>query len=67
MKAPRFARITLSLDTERWRKIPEHSRSGALYIINRLLSGEDVADSELVYFGLKVRVEDAVSPEILKP
>jgi hypothetical protein len=66
MKAPRFARLTLSLDTEAWRMMPEHQRSGAMYLVNRLLSGETVADSEFEYLRLKVRVETAVSPEIIR-
>jgi hypothetical protein len=66
MKAPRFAAITISLDTEAYRSIrPEVREHKIAYLLNRLLSGEEVADSELEHYCLKVTIRDAVAPEIL--
>ncbi len=68
MKGPRFAAITITLDTSRFAAIRPAQRDGQIaYLLNRLLSGEVVAESEFVYFGMKVTARDAVSGEIFKP
>jgi hypothetical protein len=66
IRAPRYASITISLDTEAYRSIrPEVREHKIAYLLNRLLSGQEVADSELEHYGLKVAIRDAVAPEIL--
>jgi hypothetical protein len=66
MKAPRYAAITIALDTEAYRAIRPDVRSNhAAYLLNRLFSGEEVADVELERLGLKVTIRPAVKPEIL--
>jgi hypothetical protein len=67
MKATRFATITISLDTARYRdRRPEERERAIFYLVDRLLGGETVADSELEHFGLRVSVRPAVKPEILE-
>jgi hypothetical protein len=66
MKAPRFATITVSVDTERHALIrPEVREHHLNYLLDRLLSGKEVAESEFVHLGMKVSVREAVKPEIL--
>ena len=67
MKAPRYAAITIALDTERYRQNvrPDVKDRHAAYLLNRLLSGEPVADSEFERLGMKVAIREAVGPEIL--
>jgi hypothetical protein len=66
MKAPRFAAITIALDTEAYRaRRPDERERVIGYLLNRLLSGEEVADVELEHYGLKVTARPAVKPEII--
>lgn len=66
MKAPRFASITLSLDTTKYRaRRPEERDQSIFYLIDRLFAGEEVAQSALEHYGLKIVVKEALSPEIL--
>lgn len=67
MKAPRYAAITIALDTERYRQNvrPEVKEHRAAYLLNRLLSGEEVAQDALEHLGWKVAIREAVGPEIL--
>lgn len=61
MKAPRFASITLSLDCEKYRlRRPEERERHIFYLVDRLLSGETVAESELEHYGIKATVRAAV-------
>jgi hypothetical protein len=65
MKAPHFASITISLDTEKYRlRRPEERDRQIFYLIDRLLSGEEVAQSALEHYGLKVSVREAFKKEI---
>lgn len=66
MKAPRYASITLSLDTAKYReRRPEERDQNIFYLVDRLLAGEEVSTSALEHYGIKVRIEAAVKPEIL--
>jgi hypothetical protein len=66
MKAPRFASLTISLDTAKYRvRRPEERDQSIFYLIDRLFAGEEVAQSALEHYGLKVAIRPAVSPEIL--
>lgn len=66
MKLPRFAAMTIALDTERYRAVrPDVRANHAAYLLDRLLTGETVADIELERLGWKVTVRAATSPEIL--
>lgn len=66
MKAPRYATLTISLDTARYReRRPEQRERAIFYLVDRLLAGETVADSELEHYGLRVTIRGAVKPEIL--
>lgn len=57
MKAPRFAAITISLNTEAFRSIrPEVRDHKIAYLLSRLLCGEEVAESEFEHYGLKVTI-----------
>lgn len=65
---PRYAAITISLDTERYRQNvrPDVKEHHVAYLINRLLSGESVALSEFEFLGMRVTIREALSGEILK-
>lgn len=64
--APPFAAVTIALDTAKYRaRRPEERAESIFYLVDRLLSGEEVADSALEHYGLKVTVRPAVKPEIL--
>lgn len=66
MQAPRFARLTVSLDTEKYRaRRPEERQQHISYLVDRLLSGEEVADTALEHYGLKVTIRPAFKKEIL--
>lgn len=66
MKAPRYATLTISLDTQRFRNIRPEAREAFLtYHLDRLLCGDPVAESELRHFGLNVKAREAVGAEIL--
>lgn len=66
-RAPRFASITLSLDTELYRaRRPDERRDSIFYLVDRLLAGEEVADGALEHYDIKATTRDAVGPEILK-
>jgi hypothetical protein len=66
MKAPRFASLTVSLDTERYRaRRPEERSQHIAYLVDRLLAGEEVADTALEHYGLKVAVRPAFKKEII--
>lgn len=66
MKAPRFAAVTIALDTEAYRaRRPEERERHIFYLVDRLLAGENVADSELEHYGLRVTVRQAFKPEIV--
>lgn len=66
MKAPRFAAVTIALDTERYRQNvrPEVKEHHAAYLLNRLLSGQEVARSEFEHLGMRVSVREATGAEI---
>jgi hypothetical protein len=67
MKAPPHAAITIALDTARYRaRRPEEREHPIFYLLDRLLTGEEVAQSELEHYGLRVTIREALSPEILK-
>lgn len=66
MKSPRFATLTISLDTEKYRlRRPEERERHIFYLIDRLLGGESVAEGALEHYGIKVSVREAMTPEIL--
>lgn len=66
MKAPRYASVTLSLDTSKYHaRRPEERDQNIFYLVDRLLSGEEVSASALEHYGIKVRIEAAVKPEII--
>lgn len=66
MKAPRFASLTISLDTAKYReRRPEERDQSIFYLVDRLLAGEEVASSALEHYGLKVTIREAVTPEII--
>jgi hypothetical protein len=68
MKAPRFASVTISLDTLKFKQERPEVRSGHIaYMLDRLLCGEVIAEEELERHGLKITIREAVSPEIVKP
>lgn len=68
MKAPRFATLTISLDTQRYSaRRPDERRDSIFYLVDRLLAGEEVAAGELEHYGLKVSAREALKPEILAP
>lgn len=64
MKAPRFAVISIALDTERYslQPIDEHK---ACYLLNRLLKGDEVAESAFGRMGMKVTIREAFKKEII--
>jgi hypothetical protein len=67
LRAPHFATISISLDTLKFKQERPEVRSGHIaYMLDRLLCGEVVADSEFEHHGLRVTVREAVSPEIVK-
>lgn len=67
MKAPRFAALTLSLDTEKYRsRRPDERDSNIHYLIDRLLAGEEVAVSALEHYGIRVTIREATKPEIIE-
>jgi hypothetical protein len=66
MKCPRFAVVSIALDTERYKSLPPPLEDGRTYLLNRLLSGETVADGELEHYGIKVSIRPAVKNEIAK-
>jgi hypothetical protein len=66
MKAPPYAAVTISLDTAKYRdRRPEERERHIFYLLDRLLAGEEVAQSALEHYGLKVAIRPAVKPEIL--
>lgn len=66
MKAPRFASITIALDTSKHRaRRPDERANSIAYLVDRLLSGEEVAQDALEHYGLKVTIREALKPEIL--
>lgn len=66
MQAPRFAAITVSLDTAEYSaRRPEERQQHIFYLVDRLLSGGEVADTALEHYGLKVAIREVVSPEII--
>jgi hypothetical protein len=67
MKAPRFAVISIALDTEAYRLNvrPEVRDGHAVYLLDRLLTGEEVADSALEQLGWKVTIRPAFKKEII--
>jgi hypothetical protein len=66
MKAPRFAVVSIALDTQAYRSIrPEVREHKIAYLLNRLLSGEEIDQQALEHQGLKVTIRDAVAPEIV--
>lgn len=66
MRAPQFAAVTIALDTAKYRARRPDERSEKIgYLLDRLLSGEEVAKSALEHHGLKVTIREALSPEIL--
>jgi hypothetical protein len=66
MKAPRFAVLTLSLDTSAYRlRRPDERSHKIAYLLDRLLAGEEIAESELRHYGIRVAVREAVKGEIL--
>jgi hypothetical protein len=67
MKLPRYAVLSIALDTQAYRKIRPEVRNGhANYLLQRLLCGEEVADVELGRLGWTVIVREATRPEIVK-
>jgi hypothetical protein len=67
VQAPRFATISISLDTLKFKQERPEVRSGHIaYMLDRLLCGEVVAQEELERHGLKITIREAVSPEIVK-
>jgi hypothetical protein len=66
MKAPRFAVISIALDTEAYRLNvrPEVRDGHAVYLLDRLLTGEEVADTALEQLGWKVTIRPAFKKEI---
>ena len=67
LKAPQYAVISIALDTERYRQNvrPEVREGQTAYLLDRLLTGESVAESELEHLGWKVTIREALAPEIL--
>jgi hypothetical protein len=66
MKAPHHAAITVSLDTAKYRARSPRERDGQIhYLIDRLLSGEEVAVSALEHYGIRVSVRAAFKKEIV--
>jgi hypothetical protein len=66
MIAPRFAAVTIALDTHRYReRRPQERDEHIHYLVDRLLAGEAVAHSALEHYGLKVTIREALAPEIL--
>jgi hypothetical protein len=67
MKLPRYAVLSIALDTQAYRGIRPEVRDGhANYLLKRLLCGEEVADSAFKRLGWTVTVREATSPEIVK-
>lgn len=67
MKLPRYAAVTIALDTEKHRQMRPEVRSGQVaYLLDRLLCGESVALSEFEHHGMKVTAREATSGEILR-
>lgn len=59
MKAPPYAAVTIALDTAKYRARRPDERSEKIgYLLDRLLSGEDVAQSGLEHYGLKVTIRE---------
>lgn len=66
-RAPRFAAVTIALDTQRYRnRRPDERRDSIGYLVDRLLAGEEVSQAELEHYGLRVTVREALGPEILR-
>jgi hypothetical protein len=66
MKAPHYASIPLSLDTSKYSsRRPRERERIAGYFVDRLLAGDEVADSELRHYGLNVTIREAVKSEII--
>jgi hypothetical protein len=56
---------TITLNTTQYRsRRPEERDIHIHYLIDRLLSGEEVARSALEHYGIRVTIREAVSPEI---
>jgi hypothetical protein len=67
MKLPRYAVLSIALDTQAYRGIRPEVRDGhANYLLQRLLCGDEVSDVELERLGWKVTVREATSPEIVR-
>jgi hypothetical protein len=66
MKATQFSVISIALDTSKYSSRPPRERERiAGYFVDRLLAGDEVADSELRHYGLNVTIREAVKPEII--
>lgn len=66
MKASQFAVVSIALDTERYKlRRPEERANSIHYLIDRLLSGDEVARDALEHYGLNVTIRAAVKPEII--
>lgn len=66
LKAPQFAAITIALDTGKYRlRRPEERADSIHYLIDRLLSGDEVAKDALEHYGLRVSIREAVKPEMI--
>lgn len=66
MISPRFAAITVSLDTEKYRaRRPDERRETIYYLVDRLLCGEEVAQEALEHYGLRVTIREAFKKEII--
>jgi len=67
MKLPRFASVTLALDTEKHRQLrPEVRKEHVAYLLDRLLCGESVADSEFEHLGIRVTAREATGAEVIR-
>lgn len=66
MIAPQFAAVTIALDTAKYRaRRPEERSEHIAYLLDRLLAGEEVAQSEFIHYGLRVTVRAAFKSEIV--
>lgn len=66
MIAPAHAAITIALDTAKYRaRRPEERRESIAYLLDRLLSGLEVAEEEFIHYGLRVTVRAAFKSEII--